>query len=240
MNDDLTPMTADAIYATIAALSPAQQAMLTEISKHAEPVTVMQLSAALTLHPNSVRTTLDSLIALRLIDRQAIRRHGRGRPSWGYFPLAPDRASFAFTQMMELANIFCATLRETFDDPGAHAYDVGRAWGDRLISQIHRDCCVDPNADMDVRTSQMRVLYTSLGISAGTDDAGTHLTDLRALPFDTCDAHLDPLIRTIYSGLIERVMECACGCADACESWPCTNPACAGSRAGDREEAASA
>ncbi|AJC70728.1 hypothetical protein X956_09915 [Trueperella pyogenes TP8] len=88
MTGNPAPTHAGAIYAAIAALSPAQQTMLTEISKSTDPVTVTELSKSLKLHSNSVRTTLDSLMQMQLIDRQVLRRSGRGRPSWGYFALA--------------------------------------------------------------------------------------------------------------------------------------------------------
>ena len=129
-------MTAGAIYASIASLSPAQQTMLTEISKHSDPVTVTQLAANLGLHPNSVRATLDSLSRMRLIDRQVIKSGGRGRPSWGYYALAPDTESYASAQMVELTHIFCDAIREYADDPVAEARRIGSQWGDRVLENL--------------------------------------------------------------------------------------------------------
>ncbi|MGV4327470.1 helix-turn-helix transcriptional regulator [Trueperella pyogenes] len=215
MTGNPAPTHAGAIYAAIAALSPAQQTMLTEISKSTDPVTVTELSKSLKLHSNSVRTTLDSLMQMQLIDRQVLRRSGRGRPSWGYFALAPDSAAFAAAQMVELAHLFCGTLRGVFDDPDAEARRIGRAWGDQVITELQADACMDPQEqakiDIDARISQMRVLFTSLGTAAAINKTNPRVIDLRSCPFATRDGTVDPLICQMHAGLVERITECAYG-----------------------------
>lgn len=228
MPQNRAPMTAGAIYAAIASLSPAQQTMLTEISKHAEPVTVTELADALTLHPNSVRTTLDSLTEVRLIDRQVIKSGGRGRPSWGYFTLAPDTQTYASTQLVELTTLFCDTLRENFEDPEEQARKIGHTWGDKIVEQINGESCIDPSIqadiDIDARISQMRVLFTSLGTSAAINKDDSHVIDLHSCPFVNRAGTVDPLICHMHAGFINSVMECACGLRAEGELSPMREP----------------
>lgn len=204
------PMTAGAIYASIASLSPAQQTMLTEISKHSDPVTVTQLAANLGLHPNSVRATLDSLSRMRLIDRQVIKSGGRGRPSWGYYALAPDTESLASAQMVELTHIFCDAIREYADDPVAEARRIGSQWGDRVLENLSGEADADhvhDALDLSTQISQLRVLYTSLGTAATINRDFPHVIDLHSCPFVNRQGQVDPLICEMHRGLISRVME---------------------------------
>lgn len=203
-------MTAGAVYASIASLSPAQQKMLTEISTHSDPVTVTQLANNLGLHPNSVRATIDALSRMRLIDRQVIKSGGRGRPSWGYYTLAPDTESFSSAQMVELTNIFCDMIRQYAADPLDEARGIGREWGDRVLDQLSDETDTEhvPGAlDFDAKISQLRVLYTSLGTSATINRNNCHEIDLHSCPFVNQKGQVDPLICEIHGGLIERVME---------------------------------
>ena len=62
----------------MAALTPAQHALLERISQHAVPVTVAELAQEAGLHVSSVRETLEGLFAVGLVAGVAAR--GRRRP----------------------------------------------------------------------------------------------------------------------------------------------------------------
>lgn len=221
------PVTAGAIYTAIASLTPAQQAMLTEISKHTEPVTVAELAGRLDLHPNSVRVTLDSLSKLRLIDRQVLKRGGRGRPCWGYYTLAPDTNSFACAQMIELVGVFCDALRHVSKDPIADSRRVGHKWGDRILKQLAEESRGEisgENVDVDAQISQLRVLYTSLGTSATINAENSREIDLHSCPFVNRDGQVDPLICEMHAGFVERVMESNCDSTLVGELHPMERP----------------
>lgn len=208
MVEHRAPMTAGAIYASIASLSPAQQTMLTEISKYAKPVTVTQLADSLGLHPNSVRATLDSLSRIQLIGRQVIKSGGRGRPSWGYYTLAPDTESFASHQMVELTNIFCDAIRKYAENPEAEARRIGRKWGERVIDHlVEQGEITGTTLDFEAQISQLRVLYTSLGTSATINRDNPDEIDLHSCPFVNRHGEVDPLVCVMHSGMISRVME---------------------------------
>jgi len=69
--------------AAMAALTPAQHALLERISHHATPVTVAELAQEAGLHVSSVRETLEGLFALGLVEKQQLPSSGRGRPALG-------------------------------------------------------------------------------------------------------------------------------------------------------------
>ena len=70
--------------AAMAALTPAQHALLERISHHATPVTVAELAQEAGLHVSSVRETLEGLFTLGLVEKQQLPSSGRGRPALGY------------------------------------------------------------------------------------------------------------------------------------------------------------
>ncbi|MFP7706390.1 helix-turn-helix transcriptional regulator [Trueperella sp. LYQ141] len=204
------PLTAAALYSSMVSLSAAQQAMLTAISRHREHVTVTELAEELDLHPNSVRMTLDSLVELRLIDREPIKGEGRGRPAWGYFSLAPSSSAFTAAYFVELTNSFCDAIREYSPDPVGSARQLGKAWADRIFLQLARTAGgdgADTEADSDHthRVAAMRMLYSSMGTSASIDDDSSAL-DLHSCPF-VHNGSVDPLMCEIHAGMSDQMMK---------------------------------
>ena len=88
----------------MAALTPAQHALLERISQHATPVTVAELAQEAGLHVSSVRETLEGLFAVGLVEKQQLPSSGRGRPALGYSTTTPADPSFA-AQMLPAADL---------------------------------------------------------------------------------------------------------------------------------------
>lgn len=64
----------------MAALTPAQHALLERISQHVTPVTVAELAQEAGLHVSSVRETLEGLFAVGLVEKQQLPPRGAGVP----------------------------------------------------------------------------------------------------------------------------------------------------------------
>ena len=94
MNDTSRSRPLAETLAAMAALTPAQHALLERISHHASPVTVAELAQEAGLHVSSVRETLEGLFALGLVEKQQLPSSGRGRPALGYSTM-PRRSSRA-------------------------------------------------------------------------------------------------------------------------------------------------
>ena len=105
--------------AAMAALTPAQHALLERISHHATPVTVAELAQEAGLHVSSVRETLEGLFTLGLVEKQQLPSSGRGRPALGYSTMTPADPSFAAQMLHQLTSSLLAWLRVDAADPAA-------------------------------------------------------------------------------------------------------------------------
>ena len=79
MNDTSRSRPLAETLAAMAALTPAQHALLERISHHATPVTVAELAQEAGLHVSSVRETLEGLFVLGLVEKQQLPSSRRGR-----------------------------------------------------------------------------------------------------------------------------------------------------------------
>ena len=111
--------------AAMAALTPAQHALLERISHHATPVTVAELAQEAGLHVSSVRETLEGLFALGLVEKQQLPSSGRGRPALGYSTMTPADPSFAAQMLHQLTSSLLAWLRVDAADPVASVREIG-------------------------------------------------------------------------------------------------------------------
>ena len=122
--------------AAMAALTPAQHALLERISHHATPVTVAELAQEAGLHVSSVRETLEGLFALGLVEKQQLPSSGRGRPALGYSTMTPADPSFAAQMLHQLTSSLLAWLRVDAADPAASVREIGSRWADAALETM--------------------------------------------------------------------------------------------------------
>ncbi|MDO5672405.1 MAG: MarR family transcriptional regulator [Actinomycetaceae bacterium] len=201
-------------FSDIVALSPAQKTALIQVSKHAQPVTIAVLAEELNLHQNSVRETLDLLLEAKLVDRSKLASSGRGRPSWGYFAVAPFDPTFATTQTALLISAFLEQIRAVSDDPVQAAQHVGEVWADKITAQAdipdHSAMTVDEQYfehDFVIHVAKIRVFLTALGSSATISPKDPYCLELRSCPFLDADGTTDPLICEIHRGMLARLFD---------------------------------
>lgn len=102
-------------------------------------MTLAELSAATSLHANTLREHLDALGGA--VRRHAATAHGRGRPAWLYeaVPGGLDQDASGGLESGANANVALATtlanaLQRTSRDPRSAGIDAGREWG-RTLAQ---------------------------------------------------------------------------------------------------------
>ena len=122
--------------AAMAALTPAQHALLERISHHATPVTVAELAQEAGLHVSSVRETLEGLFALGLVEKQQLPSSGRGRPALGYSTMTPADPSFAAQMLHQLTSSLLGWLRVDAADPAASVREIGSRWADAALETM--------------------------------------------------------------------------------------------------------
>lgn len=203
---------ASALHEAVAGLSPAQRTTLLTLSHHKEPVTVGVLSEELGLHPNSVRETLDALVAEDLIARTPIRRKTRGRPSWGYVSLAPANQEFANDQLVELLHVCTEMIRSLPMESAETVRRIGTQWGERLLAQteIGQDFSA-PTEDADAADlmpdllAKFRNYFTSIGNSALISMDKPNTLTLHSCPFVDSNGRIDPLVCEMHRGLLTKL-----------------------------------
>ncbi|CUR55670.1 Transcriptional regulator [metagenome] len=107
-------------------LSASAAQVLDDLRAEQRPVTLAALSQATSLHPNTVREHLDTLVRSGFAVRTRAQPHGRGRPAWVY------EATTAITEAAEyaaLAVVLAATITRTSADPRRDAELAGEDWG---------------------------------------------------------------------------------------------------------------
>ncbi len=105
--------------------------MLEALQAGPDGLTLAQLSAAMSLHPNTIRDHLDSLVSSGLVTRSTASPEGRGRPAWVYAaasrPVDPQAREYA-----GLASTLASALRRHSPHPAEDARAAGREWGAHL------------------------------------------------------------------------------------------------------------
>ena len=117
-------------------LSASSDALLEKLRAHKRPMTLASLAETTSLHPNTVREHLNTLVRTGLATRTREQPHGRGRPAWTY------QATSALTEASEyaaLSVVLSSTIARTSANPRADAAIAGEDWG--------RDLRFDPDDD---------------------------------------------------------------------------------------------
>ena len=100
------------VLTTVASLTSAQHALLSQISRHSSPVTVTELAEENGHHVSSVRETLEALYALGLVTREQMPISGRGRPAHGYITYTPTDPAFPARMLEQATQAVFSWLRE--------------------------------------------------------------------------------------------------------------------------------
>lgn len=173
------------------ALTAAQAQVLDSLRGAGRMLTLAELTDRTGLHRNTVRGHLDHLVEQDRVTRFPVRSGGRGRPAWGY--LARD------SEYAALAMALASGLDDAPDEePGGASPAVrgGRAWGERLRSQVATD------ADTTERDRLVRALEHT-GFSPEPDG---DVVRLRSCPLiDAARAHPD-VVCAAHLGLVEGVL----------------------------------
>lgn len=107
-------------------LSASAAKVLDNLRAEQRPIALGALAESTSLHPNTVREHLDTLIRAGFAARTRRQPHGRGRPAWTY------EATAAITETSEyaaLAVVLSSTIARTSAQPSRDAEIAGEDWG---------------------------------------------------------------------------------------------------------------
>ena len=198
----------------MAALTPAQHALLERISQHATPVTVAELAQEAGLHVSSVRETLEGLFAVGLVEKQQLPSSGRGRPALGYSTTTPADPSFAAQMLQQLTSSLLAWLRADAADPAASVREIGARWADAALETmavpdhshgIARRAMRD-NFNIAGHLGKVRLFMNAMGFASVPHESDQMAVVLTACPFTEPGAP-DDLALELRRGIVERVFE---------------------------------
>ena len=200
--------------AAMAALTPAQHALLERISHHATPVTVAELAQEAGLHVSSVRETLEGLFALGLVEKQQLPSSGRGRPALGYSTMTPADPSFAAQMLHQLTSSLLAWLRVDAADPAASVREIGSRWADAALETMavpdHSHNAnrrpVRDTFNVTAHLGKVRLFMNAMGFASVPHDTDPMAVVLTACPF-TEPGTPDDLALELRRGIVERVFE---------------------------------
>lgn len=152
-------------------LSVSAAKVLDDLRAQRRPITLAAFAASMSLHPNTVREHLDSLIRAGLAARVRQKPHGRGRPAWTYV------ATAAITEASEyatLAVVLSSAIARTSAHPGRDAEIAGLEWGRDLArgrgavattAESARDRAVEVLDDLGFEPRQDPVVPSSVRLT---------------------------------------------------------------------------
>jgi predicted ArsR family transcriptional regulator len=160
-----------------------------------QPLTLVEVSAATGLHENTLRGHLDALVAAGRVTRVKRPTGGRGRPAWGYLARVPEYAA--------LATALADALEQAIGkrSPEAAAVRGGRAWGERVRSQLDRvDVAAEESGDARAR---LLLALEHTGFAPELVGNTVRLTQCPLL--DAAEAHRE-VVCGAHLGLIQGVL----------------------------------
>lgn len=213
MNDTSRSRPLAETLAAMAALTPAQHALLERISHHASPVTVAELAQEAGLHVSSVRETLEGLFSLGLVEKQQLPSSGRGRPALGYSTTTPADPSFAAQMLQQLTSSLLAWLRADAADPAASVREIGARWADAALETMsvpdHSHATrrvARENFNIAGHLGKVRLFMNAMGFASVPHESDQMAVVLTACPFTEPGAP-DDLALELRRGIVERVFE---------------------------------
>ncbi|WP_022869087.1 molybdenum cofactor biosynthesis protein MoaD [Schaalia vaccimaxillae] len=133
-----TPLGLTDFTKVLSRLTPAQQALFTQIGRHSEPVTVPMLAKELGLHVSSVRETLEALIKADIVTSERMPTKGRGRPAIGYSTILPPHPMFVALTLKHFSRAVFTWLESLDEDAAmAAAHQIGVNWGIEALNYMN-------------------------------------------------------------------------------------------------------
>ncbi len=206
---------------------PAQR-ILSALGRPGGARSVTELSAALGVHANTVRTALAELRTAGLVQRRRAPATGRGRPSYDYSLTQAGRharpSGRAFREYRSLTEAFAAHLASRSGDPSEEARSIGRTWGASLAGEHPGRPTGSDEPDRSTAAAEGRS-STDTGTTADADaDADAAIVDLlaelgfgpdldgdgialRTCPLLALAEEMPEVICQVHRGLVEGAMD---------------------------------
>ena len=192
----------------MAALTPAQHALLERISQHVTPVTVAELAQEAGLHVSSVRETLEGLFGVGLVEKQQL-----PSSALGYSTTTPADPSFAAQMLQQLTSSLLAWLRADAADPAASVREIGARWADAALETMsvpdHSHATrrvARENFNIAGHLGKVRLFMNAMGFASVPHESDQMAVVLTACPFTEPGAP-DDLALELRRGIVERVFE---------------------------------
>lgn len=210
-----TSQTLEATLKALAQLTPAQHTLLRQIGEHTEPATVTTLAEELELHPSSVRETLDSLLEAKLVTKQTLPSHGRGRPATGYMTFVPSDPNFPSNILSHIVHATLEWLEASVPDPQESARAIGRKWGTIALAQMgvpdHSVHFTRPEGfTLSNHMQKITLFLTACGFAPTPHPATLTGLLLTACPF--CEGTpMTPVAAALREGMVEEILRRTAG-----------------------------
>ena len=181
-------------------LSASAATVLAGLRSQPRPATVAALAASTTLHPNTVREHLDTLVRAGLATRARQEPRGRGRPGWSY------EATAALTEASEYASLAVAlssALAHTSARPSRDAEAAGVEWGRELA----RGRGADPTtATATAARARAVELLEDLGFEPRQDEAAPSTVLLTRCPLLEAARRNPGIVCAVHLGMLRGVL----------------------------------
>ncbi|MFT4294255.1 MAG: helix-turn-helix domain-containing protein [Micropruina sp.] len=196
-------------------LGPTRRRVLAHLQELADPESTEAMSAALDLHPNTVRFHLDALTTAGLVRRVVERRGVQGRPRvlFTAAPTVPPVSDLPYRSLVQ------AILGHLRDDPDADepvAEQIGEAWG-RSIAES--------DASLTEGTDALVAVVNALGLSSrvAETDGVRHLEIVRC-PFRDLTIGGDATVCRIHLGMMRGYLAARAADETVAELLPWVGP----------------
>lgn len=185
---------------------PARLRLFNLIQESDHPLEIAEMSAAVGLHQNTVRSHLRRLELVGLVVAQIEARTTRGRPKVLFKPgpEAGDMGSGARNYKL-LATMLAGFVNSGLPDPEAGAEAAGRSWGGYLAAPF-RPHPGDP-VDLEAASQMIRSMMDRLGFEpevAETED-GVDLL-LHNCPFRDIAARYPQTVCSLHLGILKGAL----------------------------------
>lgn len=166
------------------------------------PLGVIDISAPVRLHPNTVRFHLDALAESGLVERTTEERTQPGRPRTLYTAnpdsTPPGRRSYQF-----LAKILTSYVATQTSQPKAAARELGVTWGRELVDRT----AIDENVDAALATHELMESLIGLGFDPEAVTTGAEQKVLlHHCPFREAAQENREVVCSIHLGLMQGLL----------------------------------
>ncbi len=178
---------------------PVRRRLLRLLEDAGSPRDVESLSAAVSLHANTIRGHLEILQAAGLVESQPEPRQTPGRPRILYTrSAASDEASAGGYRL--LAEMLTSTVKAAGGDPAALAREAGRKWGEYLSEQLPPGRSLPPGEAVE----RIGLLLEDIGFEPRPHAEGdTVVFDLVDCPFRDLARDHPEVICSLHLGLLQ-------------------------------------